>query len=136
MSLTRKAILGAAAALATGGLVFTSAASAPAAEVEEPPVGTTATSEDVEASKVYKNVWTNAPSYYSSFLPVATGGTLFAGSNYFYCQTEGRSYSDNGYSNDWWLKTDDDSGNSNVWVNAVYISGGDDYEPISGVPRC
>ncbi|HLS13310.1 MAG TPA: hypothetical protein VK095_02235 [Beutenbergiaceae bacterium] len=132
MSLARRAILTVAAALATGGLMLTSASAAPTAQVEDPPVEQTAMSQDVEASKVYKHVWTDAPSYFNT----PTGGFLYAGTNYFYCQAQGSSYSAHGYSNDWWLKTDDDHGNTNVWVSAVYISGGADYEPIAGVPEC
>lgn len=136
MTLLRRAALGAAAALATGGLMFTSASAAPATPIEEPPVDETATSQDVEASVVYRDVWTNAPSHYSSYFDTPTGGTLYEGSNYFYCQSQGRTHSAHGYTNDWWLKTDDDSGFTNVWVSAVYISGGNDNEAIAGVPYC
>lgn len=136
MTLLRRATLAVAAALATGGLMLSSASAAPAAPVEEPPIDETTTSQDVEASVVYKNVWRNAPSHYSSYFKTPTGGTLNAGSNYFYCQSKGRTHSAHGYTNHWWLKTDDDSGFSNVWVSAVYISGGNNNEPIAGVPHC
>lgn len=142
MALARRVLLGATAALAAGGLMFTSAAGAPAAAVEAPPgaetVGsqtseTTTTTEDVEAAKVWKNVWRNAPSFYWSD---GRAGTLWAGSNYFYCQAKGSTHVVDGYKNNWWLKTDDDNGNTNVWVNAVNISGGANFEPIAGVPFC
>lgn len=86
-------------------------------------------------AKVYKNVWHTAPSYYSG-LGGRTGGYLYAGRNYFYCQGVGNEYSALGYHNKWWLYTDDDSGHRNVWVNAVYVSGGGNDQPIPGVPRC
>ena len=63
-------------------------------------------------------------------------GTLFAGNNYFYCQTQGPTRTVGEHKNDWWLRTDDDKGNTKVWVSAVYISSGKNFEPIAGVPRC
>ena len=86
-------------------------------------------------AKVYKNVWHTAPSYYGG-LAGRTGGYLYAGRNYFYCQAVGQEYSALGYHNNWWLYTDDDSGHRNVWVNAVYVSGGGNDQPIPGVRRC
>lgn len=65
-----------------------------------------------------------------------TGGYLFAGSSYFYCQNVGFEYTASGYHNNWWLLTDDDSHHSMVWVNAVHVSGGGNDEPIPGVPHC
>ncbi len=101
--------------------------------------------------KVYKNVWySGAPTYFYSASPDGYGpprgkygniesiraGYLNSGSNYFYCQTWGDTISVSGYSNNWWLLTDDDAGHNDVWVNAVYISGGGDYEAVGGVPYC
>lgn len=95
----------------------------------------------VDAQAVYKNVWKNSNSY-SSTLGVFKEGTMYAGSNYFYCQSRGlgsKTATDSSgrtYINNWWLRTDDDSGNRNVWVNAVNISGGSDNSPVPGVPYC
>lgn len=86
-------------------------------------------------AKVYKNVWHTAPSYYGGS-GGRTGGYLYAGRNYFYCQAVGEEYSALGYHNKWWLYTDDDNGHRNVWVNAVYVSGGGNDQPIPGVGRC
>ncbi|MFI6080745.1 hypothetical protein ACIBBB_07180 [Streptomyces sp. NPDC051217] len=36
----------------------------------------------------------------------------------------------------WWAKTDDDSGDTNVFVSDVYISGGDNVQPLPGLPVC
>lgn len=107
----------------------------PAAPAGPPGSSSTSVLNSAQASAVWKNVWHSAPSYYGGDGGM-TGGELNAGSNYFYCQGQGMDYSFDGYVNDWWLKTDDDSGNSNVWVSAVYVSGGDDWEPIPGVPYC
>lgn len=102
-------------------------------------------------AKVYKNVWkrsnsfinqhgfaAGAPSHRSGIYKV---GELGSGSNYFYCQvktdmTRRASDGNGSYVNNWWLLTDDDSGNENVWVNAVNVSGGGNYERIPGVPDC
>ncbi|MEV0600248.1 caspase family protein [Streptomyces sp. NPDC050315] len=48
-------------------------------------------------------------------------GTLNAGGNYFYCKEKGESYKDLGRSTNWWLRTDDDEGNRNVYVSAVSL---------------
>ena len=40
------------------------------------------------------------------------------------------------WTNVWWAKTDDDSGNANVFVSVVYIKGGDNDEPVPGLPVC
>lgn len=138
MAFARTVLLGAAAALASGGMMVGSASAAPA---EAPPGGSggapdrVSTTGDVKPSTVTKHVWRNAPSYHARFFGVRAG-TLFAGNNYFYCQDTGRTHEYGQYKNNWWLYTDDDNGNTGVWVSAVYISGGDNYEPIAGVPRC
>lgn len=119
------------------------ATSASAAPADVPPEGqgTVAsdranTSDDVRASKVTKHVWRKAPSYVRFPGLDTKVGSMSAGNNYFYCQSEGRTHSFGQYENNWWLKTDDDEGNANVWVPAVYISDGSNYEPIPGVPPC
>lgn len=97
--------------------------------------GATATG-DVQAATVSKHVWRTASSYYSTSSNFPTGGRLYAGNNYFYCQKLGQMETYGRYANSWWLKTDDDSGNSKVWVSAVYISEGMNHSPIPGVKRC
>jgi hypothetical protein len=72
--------------------------------------------------KVYLNTvvnqWTHwAPDYYES----THAGWLYAGSNYFYCFVKGVTYADNGHVSSYWLLTDDDSGNRNVYVSDVYL---------------
>nr|WP_206326662.1 serine/threonine-protein kinase [Streptomyces sp. S3(2020)] len=79
-------------------------------------------------------VWKTAASYTASGTEV---GVLNAGTNYFYCQENlGRRETDGEWTNVWWAKTDDDSGNTNVYVSDVYIKGGDNDEPVPGLPVC
>ncbi|MEV6206960.1 hypothetical protein [Kitasatospora sp. NPDC051914] len=79
------------------------------------------------------NVWKTAPSYFAGNV---RAGTLNAGTNYFYCQAVGSEVVEGPYRNNWWAKTDDDSGNKGVWVNVVYLSGGGNDQPVPGLPGC
>ncbi|MEV0977795.1 hypothetical protein [Streptomyces sp. NPDC049915] len=54
-------------------------------------------------------------------------GTLYAGSNYFYCHVQGALYSVNGRYSREWLLTDDDSGNRKVYVSDLNLTH-DDWE--------
>ncbi|MFF5369662.1 protein kinase [Streptomyces sp. NPDC013187] len=79
-------------------------------------------------------VWKTADSYTASGTKV---GILKAGTNYFYCQRNlGRRETSGEWTNVWWAKTDDDSGNTDVWVSDVYIKGGDNDGPVPGLPVC
>ncbi|MFE9028064.1 protein kinase [Streptomyces iakyrus] len=79
-------------------------------------------------------VWKTADSYTASGTEV---GILKAGTNYFYCQQNlGRRETSGEWTNVWWAKTDDDSGNTNVWFSDVYIKGGDNDAPVPGLPLC
>ncbi|MDI3404695.1 serine/threonine-protein kinase [Streptomyces cavernicola] len=79
-------------------------------------------------------VWRTADSYTASGAKV---GVLNAGTNYFYCQQNlGRRETYQGWTNVWWAKTDDDSGNTNVFISDVYIKGGEDDKPLPGLPIC
>nr|WP_206438940.1 serine/threonine-protein kinase [Streptomyces scabichelini] len=79
-------------------------------------------------------VWRTATSYTADG---AEAGTLNAGTNYFYCQQNlGRRETYGEWTNIWWAKTDDDSGNTNVFVSDVYIKGGDNDAPVPGLPVC
>lgn len=79
-------------------------------------------------------VWKTADSYTASG---TKAGILNAGTNYFYCQQNlGRRETSGEWTNVWWAKTDDDSGNTNVWVSDVYIKGGDNDAPVPGLPLC
>ncbi|MDF3291866.1 serine/threonine-protein kinase [Streptomyces silvisoli] len=64
-------------------------------------------------------------------------GTLHAGTNYFYCQADlGRRETSGRWTNTWWARTDDDSGNTNVYVSDVYLKGGANDQPVPGLPTC
>ncbi|HEY8201367.1 MAG TPA: hypothetical protein VII47_08435 [Actinomycetota bacterium] len=76
-------------------------------------------------------VYADAPSYFSGDVPA---GVLHAGWNYFYCQLSGSERYFRGHQNHWFGVTDDDSGNRHVYVNVVYVSGGNDDEPVPGLP--
>ncbi|MEV3970564.1 protein kinase [Streptomyces sp. NPDC050698] len=79
-------------------------------------------------------VWKTADSYTASGTKV---GILNAGTNYFYCQQNlGRRETSGQWTNLWWAKTDDDSGNTDVYVSDVYIKGGDNDAPVPGLPVC
>jgi tRNA A-37 threonylcarbamoyl transferase component Bud32 len=79
-------------------------------------------------------VWKTADSYTAAGAKV---GILGAGTNYFYCQQNlGRRETDGEWTNVWWAKTDDDSGNTGVFVSDVYLKGGDNDEPVPGLPVC
>ncbi|XVV05805.1 hypothetical protein ACQPW3_10615 [Actinosynnema sp. CA-248983] len=87
--------------------------------------------------KIDKNVW--QPGAPTKRLPQGTNaGKMDAGKNYFYCQ---RNWGDKfrvtvgNWTNTWWALTDDDSGNKNVWLNVVYISGGNNNQPVSRLPQ-
>ncbi|WP_344579859.1 serine/threonine-protein kinase [Streptomyces lunalinharesii] len=79
-------------------------------------------------------VWRTANSYTASFQQV---GHLNAGTNYFYCQAKlGRRETYGKWTNVWWAKTDDDSGNAGVYVSVVYLTGGENDQPVPGLQVC
>ncbi|MFB8775177.1 serine/threonine-protein kinase [Streptomyces broussonetiae] len=79
-------------------------------------------------------VWRTAPSYTAAG---TEAGVLKAGINYFHCQRNlGRRETHGEWTNVWWGRTDDDSGNADVYVSAVYIQGGDNDAPVPGLPVC
>ncbi|WP_344493623.1 serine/threonine-protein kinase [Streptomyces enissocaesilis] len=79
-------------------------------------------------------VWQTAKSYTASG---AEAGVLNAGTNYFYCQQNlGRRETSGQWTNVWWAKTDDDSGNTGVFVSDVHLKGGDNDKPVPGLPVC
>ncbi|MEV6652490.1 serine/threonine-protein kinase [Streptomyces sp. NPDC051219] len=79
-------------------------------------------------------VWRTAKSYSHSGNEV---GVLNAGTNYFYCQADlGRRETSGQWTNVWWARTDDDSGNTDVYVSVVFVQGGDNDQPVPGLPAC
>ena len=90
--------------------------------------------QSIGSGKYNCQVWRTAKSYTASGTEV---GVLGTGTNYFYCQVNlGRRETYGQWTNVWWAKTDDDSGNTNVYVSDVYIKGGGNDEPVPGLPVC
>ena len=92
-----------------------------------------------KAKKYYFETYATQPSFRDRQMK-KQAGYLYPGNNYFYCQQEGISHyfdhNGNRYFNTWWAKTDDDSGNKNVWVSATAFKKGDNWKPIPGLPKC
>ncbi|MFD9792882.1 serine/threonine-protein kinase [Streptomyces sp. NPDC059070] len=79
-------------------------------------------------------VWRTAKSYRHDGGEM---GVLKAGTNYFYCQVDlGRRETYGKWTNTYWARTDDDSGNTNVYVSVVYLKGGSNNQPVPGLPVC
>ncbi|QIY59629.1 serine/threonine protein kinase [Streptomyces sp. RPA4-5] len=90
--------------------------------------------QSIGGGKANCDVWRAARSYTASFEQV---GTLDMGTNYFYCQAKlGRRETYGKWTNVWWAKTDDDSGNSGVYISVVYLKGGENDQPVPGLPTC
>ncbi|MFF5306910.1 protein kinase [Streptomyces sp. NPDC013161] len=90
--------------------------------------------QSIGGGKYNCQVWRSAKSYTASGTEV---GVLGAGTNYFFCQQNlGRRETYGQWTNTWWAKTDDDSGNTDVYVSDVYLKGGDNDEPVPGLPVC
>ncbi|MGW7491597.1 protein kinase domain-containing protein [Streptomyces sp. NPDC054786] len=88
----------------------------------------------IGGGKANCEVWRTASSYTPSFQQV---GTLNSGTNYFYCQAKlGHRETYGKWTNVWWAKTDDDSGNSGVYISVVYLKGGANDQPVPGLPTC
>lgn len=88
----------------------------------------------IGGGKVNCEVWRTAASYDKGH---HKQGVLNAGTNYFYCQEKlGYRETSGNYTNVWWAKTDDDSGNVNVYVSDVYLRGGADDQLVPGLPVC
>jgi len=89
---------------------------------------------DLGGGKYNCVVWRDATSYTHGGEPV---GALKQGVNYFYCQENlNRPERYGKWTNVWWAKTDDDNGNKDVYVSDVYLRGGDNDQPLPGLPVC
>ncbi|MFF1923568.1 hypothetical protein ACFVW8_23725 [Streptomyces sp. NPDC058221] len=122
----------AAAAVGTLALGLSAGGTAGAQEAGAPPAnGCRANSHGTTDCYVYPSG--GAPSFHTGNVPA---GHINHGWNYFYCQAVGSTVTYGGHHNKWWAKTDDDSGNKNVWVNVVYLSGGADDQRVPGLRDC
>ncbi|MGW3444446.1 protein kinase domain-containing protein [Streptomyces sp. NPDC001076] len=64
-------------------------------------------------------------------------GKVRQGVHSFYCQVDlGRRETHAQRTNVWWAETDDDKGNTGVYISDVYIEGGENDEPLPGLPVC
>ncbi|MFD4507837.1 protein kinase [Streptomyces sp. NPDC058457] len=64
-------------------------------------------------------------------------GKVRQGVHSFYCQVDlGRRETHGRRTNVWWAETDDDKGNTGVYISDVYIKGGSNDEPVPGLPVC
>ncbi|WP_046729316.1 serine/threonine-protein kinase [Streptomyces humi] len=64
-------------------------------------------------------------------------GKVHPGAHAFYCQADlGRRETHGRWTNVWWARTDDDNGNTGVYISDVYLAGGDNDEPVPGLPVC
>ncbi|MEV7976595.1 protein kinase [Streptomyces sp. NPDC086519] len=64
-------------------------------------------------------------------------GKVGQGSHSFYCQVDlGRRETHGRRTSAWWAETDDDEGNTGVYISDVYIKGGVDDGPLPGLPVC
>ncbi|MGW1864157.1 serine/threonine-protein kinase [Streptomyces mauvecolor] len=96
-----------------------------------PPAGSC---QPIAGGKFNCQVWRSAKSIRHDG---GAAGVLNAGTNYFYCQADlGRRETYGKWTNTWWARTDDDSGNTNVYVSVVYLKGGDNNEPVPGLKTC
>ncbi|MFF1273527.1 protein kinase [Streptomyces marokkonensis] len=110
------------------------AASAPAKTPDDGASGEAPVCHPIGGGRYNCDVWRTATSHTASGTEV---GTLEAGTNYFYCQQNlGRRETRGEWTNIWWARTDDDSGNTDVWVSDVYIRGGANDAPVPGLPYC
>jgi hypothetical protein len=85
--------------------------------------GTSTTPEPTPAptpGKYWVDTFANATGYNAP----ASGavGTLYSGTSYVYCKVWGPEVRTGDAFNHWWLKTDLDTGQTNKWVSAYYLS--------------
>ncbi|WP_306369935.1 hypothetical protein [Nocardiopsis sp. CC223A] len=133
--MTRAGTLRAAATAVALALPLTLAAPATAATTAPP--GETAAERGALSVRHYYTTWRDARSYWSQDTRYATSGWLWAGRHYFFCQTEGTAHSDgeDAFST-WWVLTDDDTGNRDVFVSATALRVAEPWRPIEGLPYC
>lgn len=134
--MTRAGTLRAAAAAAALSLPLALAAPADAADAAPADAGAGAERSALSVRHYY-TTWRDARSYWSQDTRHPTSGWLWAGRHYFFCQTEGTAHSDGkGSFSTWWVLTDDDTGNRDVFVSATALRVSEPWKPVEGLPRC
>ena len=84
----------------------------------------------------YYSTWRGARTYWSQDSQHPTGGWLRAGRHAFFCQVEGEPHSDGEAYSTWWVLTDDETGNLDVFVSATAFRVAEPWQPVEGLPRC
>ncbi|MEU2866179.1 hypothetical protein ACIQWL_53710 [Streptomyces mirabilis] len=116
------------AVLATAGLLATASQAVAAAQVSRTP----ASASTYNLTTVIDQ-WTHwSPDANTS----SHAGTLYAGTSYFYCWTYGATYSNNGHTDNVWLRTDDDTGNRGVYVSDVNLDSWGWHYDQEVLPQC
>lgn len=90
-------------------------------------------------SKIYLHTVTDQWTHWTPDAATSShAGELYAGDNYFYCYDNGELYMNpaNGRWGDIWLRTDDDSGNRNVWVSSSNLTQAEYAQAVSILPNC
>ncbi|MFI1508182.1 hypothetical protein [Streptomyces sp. NPDC020597] len=129
---TRTKRSGLLAVLATAGLL----ASASQAAASQPESAAPAAARQA-ASLVYLNTVVDQWSHWTpDWHNESHAGTLYAGRSYFYCYTYGVTYTGNGHTSSVWLRTDDDTGNRNVWVSDVNLDPYGFRYDVNLLPHC
>ncbi|MER5449291.1 hypothetical protein ABT065_27245 [Streptomyces sp. NPDC002764] len=115
-------------ALATVGLLGTASPAMAAPQVPKAPASASAFNFTTVIDQWTH--WSPDP-YYSTH-----AGTLYKGTSYFYCWDYGVQYSNNGHTSIIWFKTDDDTGNRNVWVSKVNFDDWGWYNSEDKLRKC
>ncbi|MFG2867407.1 TIR domain-containing protein [Streptomyces sp. NPDC048338] len=75
--------------------------------------------------------------YYDSPTGKPVTGLVNSGEHPFLCQRQGSAHTYGAYHNNWWARVVLREANGDGgWVNAVYLSGGDNDQPVPGLPVC
>ncbi|MEH0447690.1 MULTISPECIES: hypothetical protein [unclassified Streptomyces] len=120
------------ALLATAGLL----AGASQAAASQPESAAPAAARQA-ASLVYLNTVVDQWSHWTpDWHNESHAGTLYAGRSYFYCYTYSVTYTGNGHTSSVWLRTDDDTGNRNVWVSDVNLDPYGFRYDVNLLPHC
>ncbi|MFI6574518.1 hypothetical protein ACIBFB_01865 [Nocardiopsis sp. NPDC050513] len=128
-------VTAAALGLATPLALAAPTAVAESAEVPTAPGGRS-TAESF-SPRLYYTTWREASTYWSADTRYGTGGWLWPGRHYVFCQAEGQPHTDDqGNRTMWWVLTDDDTGNKDVFVSATAFEASEPWKPIEGLPLC
>jgi hypothetical protein len=102
-----------------------------------------ATSSTAQAAPAYPKVYLHSVTdQWTHWTPDANAsshaGELYAGDNYYYCLVNGDYYLSpvTGYGNYIWLRTDDDSGNRDVYVSSTNLTLADLQRVLQVLPNC